>query len=1012
MSYSQIMGLSMNGSRGSGTGGVPWGVSMELSEKLKTSLAGKYEVGEMVGQGGMATVYRARDVRHNRDVAIKFLKPEVAGAMGDERFLAEISVASRLSHPRILPLFDSGKAEGTLFYVMPFVEGPTLSDLLKREGQLSIEETMRIAEGVGAALSSAHGQGVIHRDVKPDNIMLQDGEPLVTDFGIALAVKEAGGERLTETGMAIGTPEYMSPEQAVGDQNVDERTDVYALASIVYEMLAGEPPFTGPNTQAVLARRLTETPRPLRPIRDQVPLGMEQALLKGLARATADRHRTVDAFLGDLRIGLKTDTVPVAESPRSGKQLVLAIAALVVVALGVWGWSMLGEGDASTPEIDPNLVAVMPFTVSGGPEESEFIGEAMMGLLSSGLHGAGDLTTVDTRALQSRASDLDPASGDRDARLAASFGAGRMVVGSVTDLGGTLRVEARLQQIGDDAPVVTSAVEGASSELTRLAERVSVDLIRGLSGQAEVNPAQVRMRMGGSPDESASPLSDSLEALKAFLQGEREVREGRYNSSIPLYQRATQIDSDFALAWHRLSTSAWAARRHDIAGPAADNANRLVDRLSPRHASHVRAFDAYRNGRAREAELLYGDLIRRHPSDVEAWYMSGEVLYHLGPLSGRPTSTATRAFEETLLLEPTHRSAMGHLAEMAVDANDLVRTDTLTAKYLRVHPDADLAIWMKMLRAIHLGDDGARNAIRSELDEGTAVPMDMMYAAAFYEDLDWAVELATEAADPSRSIVERLGALAYRSFLNAARGQMNDALADLAIIDGAVPGLPLRMLVEGNLALLPLFPLDTAQLVRLMDAYAELPVSSPAENRQRMYLRGAMAAELGMADRANAMADSLAAMDLDDSANRHGEQARDIRARVALHSGDPEEAWRQLEQNVYEIEEVMDFQDATASMVHSRALTAAVLMRLNRDEDALGWLAGLSDGVLPVNPVFESAFLGFSFVRRAQIYDRSGDSENAVKFYSRFIDLWEQADESVSNHVDDARSRLEVLGSR
>ena len=235
----------------------------ELLGRLQSALADRYRIEREIGAGGMATVYLAQDVRHDRRVALKVLRPELAAVIGAERFLAEIKLTANLQHPHILPLFDSGEADSLLFYVMPFVEGESLRDRLNREKQLPVDDAVRIATEVAGALDYAHRHGVVHRDIKPENILLHDGQALVADFGIALAASKASGARMTETGMSLGTPHYMSPEQAMGEREITARSDVYALGAVLYEMLTGEPPFTGPTAQAIVARVLTESPRPL-----------------------------------------------------------------------------------------------------------------------------------------------------------------------------------------------------------------------------------------------------------------------------------------------------------------------------------------------------------------------------------------------------------------------------------------------------------------------------------------------------------------------------------------------------------------------------------------------------------------------------------------------------------------------------------------------------------------------------------------------------------------------------
>ena len=317
-----------------------------LAERVKTALASRYAIERQIGQGGMAIVYLARDLRHNRKVALKVLRPELAAVIGADRFLHEIRVTASLQHPHILPLHDSGEESSFVYYVMPYVEGESLRDRLRTERQLPIEEAVRIAAEVAAALSYAHGRGVIHRDVKPENILLASGAAIVADFGIARAVTEAGEGRLTETGLSLGTPHYMSPEQATAERELDARTDIYALAAVVYEMLIGEPPFTGPTTQSVVAKVLTESPRSLRTGRPTVPAHIDAAVQKGLAKLPADRFRTALEFADALSRPVHVAPSPSeALAPEAGRthwtrSQRLGVGALVLASLafGISGW--------------------------------------------------------------------------------------------------------------------------------------------------------------------------------------------------------------------------------------------------------------------------------------------------------------------------------------------------------------------------------------------------------------------------------------------------------------------------------------------------------------------------------------------------------------------------------------------------------------------------------------------------------------------------------------------------
>ena len=310
------------------------------SPGLDAILTDRYRIERQIGQGGMATVYLAEDVKLGREVALKVLRPELGAVLGTERFLSEVKITARLDHPHILTLIDSGSAGGLLYYVLPYVRGESLRDLLDREQQLGVEQALAITKQVASALDYAHRKGVVHRDIKPENILLQEGEAMLADFGIALAVQESGGSRLTETGLSLGTPHYMSPEQATGDRNVDARSDLYSLASVLYEMLVGEPPITGKTVQAVIAKLLTEPAMHVRTVRPTVPEHVDAAVAKALSKVPADRFATVADFTRALEAGptIVSQTTPgIAASMASPRRSRRVLVAAAVVGLAVVG---------------------------------------------------------------------------------------------------------------------------------------------------------------------------------------------------------------------------------------------------------------------------------------------------------------------------------------------------------------------------------------------------------------------------------------------------------------------------------------------------------------------------------------------------------------------------------------------------------------------------------------------------------------------------------------------------
>ena len=367
-------------------------------ERLKAALADRYAIKEELGSGGMATVYLAEDLKHHRNVAVKVLRPELAAVVGAERFLKEIQVTANLQHPHILALFDSGEADSFLYYVMPSVQGESLRTLLDREKQLPIEDAVRITTEVASALDYAHRHEVIHRDIKPENILLHDQQSMVADFGIALAVSAAGGTRLTETGLSLGTPHYMSPEQATGDRQLDAKSDIYSLGCVAYEMLTGDPPHTGSTAQAILAKVITDKPQLITALRDTVPQHLAGAVHKALAKLPADRYATAHDFAD----AVTTGTVPrqaltaLSMEQRLGQALqgprprgvpwralaiAFGIAAVVTTVAAAWGWlrpvpeppGELARFVVTRPASERLVLSVTGVNIAFSPDGSRFV---------------------------------------------------------------------------------------------------------------------------------------------------------------------------------------------------------------------------------------------------------------------------------------------------------------------------------------------------------------------------------------------------------------------------------------------------------------------------------------------------------------------------------------------------------------------------------------------------------------------------------------------------------------
>ncbi len=414
----------------------------EIPAELQVALAERYTVVREIGRGGMATVYLADDLKHPRQVAIKVLDPDLSEALGAERFLQEIETASSLTHPHILPLFDSGEADGLLYYVMPHVKGESLRDRLKREKQLPVEDAIRFTREIADALSYAHEEGVIHRDVKPANILLEAGHAVLADFGVAKAVSEVDRTQLTQTGTSLGTPTYMSPEQASGEQELDGRSDQYALGCVLYEMLAGEPPFRGARVEAIVRQHLTVDPNPVTQARPSVPEGVAAALHRALAKNPADRFRTTRELGAALEGPLQTPSGGTAATRRPGpsvRKMALFGSTILVAVVGAWAaWSTFGSG-GSGPEGDRPLLAVLPFeNLSPDPDDAYFA-DGIQEEITSSLSGLSGLRVISRSSVMQYRDQRPPAR-----QIADELGVQFIVEGSARIAGDQVRLTAQL----------------------------------------------------------------------------------------------------------------------------------------------------------------------------------------------------------------------------------------------------------------------------------------------------------------------------------------------------------------------------------------------------------------------------------------------------------------------------------------------------------------------------------------------------------------------------------------
>jgi serine/threonine-protein kinase len=729
---------------------------------LEAALADRYTLERELGRGGMATVYLARDLRHDRPVALKVLHPELAAALGPERFQREIKLAARLQHPHILAVHDSGEVPGDastapiLWFAMPFVEGESLRDRLARERQLPLEDAIQIAREAADALEYAHQHGVIHRDIKPENILLSTGHALVADFGIARALSESNDSKLTQTGTTVGTPAYMSPEQAAGERALDPRTDVYSLGCVLWEMIAGEPPFSGPTAQVVLARRFTETPRPLREMRETVPEGVERAVAKALAKSPADRFGSAGEFGKSLREGLSggrsaEPTRPIAASPVASQAtasrpaprsrlrfpVTAALAVGFLLGLGVlFGWLRSHRSSDESATGGAKRLAVLPFENLGRSEDDYFadgITDEIRGKLAA---LPGLQVTASNSSSQYKKTTKTPQEIGRE------LGVQYLLVGKVRwekGAGGQsrVRVSPELVQVTTASTRWQQPFDAALTDVFQVQADVAARVAQALDVALGAGEKQA---LAGKP-------TANLPAYDLYLQGNEaaggfdQVAPVELRRAVGYYERAVALDSTFALAWAQLSRAhsyiyyigTPTATDEAKARAAAERALALSPGLAEAHLAMgdyynwVRndggaALEAYAQGRKiapHNAELLKGiGLVARSQG---RWDESQASLTQAQALDPRSIGTARRLTYNLLRLRRYPEALESADRTLALDrhAPDLYQTKAMV--YLA---QGDLP--------------GARQVLKAAQQE--VEPTALVQWMATYFDLFWVLD--------------------------------------------------------------------------------------------------------------------------------------------------------------------------------------------------------------------------------------------------------------------------------
>jgi TolB-like protein/tetratricopeptide (TPR) repeat protein/tRNA A-37 threonylcarbamoyl transferase component Bud32 len=644
----------------------------DLLDRLRAALTDRYTFEREIGRGGMATVYRAQDLKHQRPVAVKVLHPYLAANLGAERFLREIQIAASLQHPHIVPLYDSGQASDLLYYVMPYVEGESLRRRLERDKQLPLEEALQLARAVAAALDYAHRHGIVHRDIKPENVMLHEGEPMVTDFGIAKALSAAAADTLTQTGATVGTPAYMSPEQAAGAVELDGRSDVYSLGCVVYEMLAGRTPFVGPTAQAIIAQCFTNPPPPLRTVRADVPEWTERVVTKALAKEPGDRYATA----AQLSQALKP---PGGVATLSGG----ASGATAALASGT-----------------PKSIAVLPFVNMSADPDNEYFTDGIAEEIINALTKIGALrVAARTSAFAFKGKNLDIR------RVGEQLSVGTVLEGSVRKAGNRLRVTAQLVNVADGYHLWSERYDRELEDVFAIQDEIAGNIVRALR---VVLSEEEKRAIEKAP-------TANVEAYDYYLRGRQffhQFRRTGIQFARRMFERAIEVDPKYALAYAGVADCCsflymyWDGSRANLesAESASGRALELDPELAEAHAS--RGFAVSLSRRHAEARTEFETALRLNPKLYEAHYLYARACFQEGKLE-----EAVQHYKDAARVRPEDYQALlltqGPLTRLGrgAEAEAILRQGLRVAeKHLELNPDDARALYLGAGALVRLGE--------------------------------------------------------------------------------------------------------------------------------------------------------------------------------------------------------------------------------------------------------------------------------------------------------------------
>ncbi len=956
----------------------------DISRQLQHALGDQYRVVRELGGGGMSHVFLAEEASLGREVVVKVLPPELTSDASIARFKREASVTAQLQHPNILPVIAFGARDGLLYYVSPFLAGETLRQRLERTGPLPVDEAVQLTREVAEALSVAHRRGVVHRDIKPENIFLSNGHAVLGDFGVARAIRSVGetptigGTQLTDVGHAVGTPGYMSPEQVAGDDTVDARSDIYSLAVVAYELLAGVPPFGGRSPQAAIAAHVSETPALVTQHRRETPAFVSTAIARALAKNPDERFASASDFRDALSISRSTRRRP-------ARLLLLAAGISLCAAIAAGAWLIRSRDDGTT--LNGDLLAIAPFSVLD--PELDVWEEGIVDILSANLDDAGPIRTVPpTVVVRHWRGRADEASATE---LAGDVGARYVVYGRFVGAGtDSVSAVATLYDVAERRSLGEVRVRDASAHLDRLADSLTIGLLASLG---KTRPIAVVRR--------ASIGSSSLPAIKAFLRGEQFYRRSEWDSAAAYYEAAVAADSMFApalrqlgnaLGWTIAENRAEAKHRFEYALLAgvrnhglAPRESLLVSADSNFAALWLNEGDAGRNPE-RYAKQLFASLdegTRRFPEDPEMWQKRADAHFHFGSYDPAVTDVdVRREFDRVIALDSAFAPAYLHMPLLALDEQDVAGARRYVEQYLRLEPGDAAVGYMRALppfldpnTTMSVNVDSLTSAL-SFSDAANLALMLMLWMDDAESQLRVARSVSgLRGARGDTSTSSRMAKVQLMGALNV-RGHIREA--------GALASEELWFPVSG-LALLGAIPPDSADAILLRVASRRSGLGLPWALRWW--------SERGDTARLRYLQVVGDTMELSDDMERYraGMHA-EIEAYLALARHDTSVALRQLAL----------IPDSTQMYVDGGYTKAQLLAAVGRDEDAMRILRQ------------EHRYWGADQVlwayERAKVAERLGERDQAARDFAYVAAAFQHADSSLQPLVRYSREALARLG--